>query len=811
MGMSSTIQGNHATIRVPYEFTGNVIYVLSSEDIDYLTVPPFTKWDPMWKAGRYITDLNIVKPDYRGFHYSVDGTCNGTAIYVSAISDTTGINYIWGLIFSGLKIAGGFSYGIRLQNINDGWAHDMRIEAFIDACEIGVSLENCNCAYLSAIVQPRRALTASDEYVPYAKHGIQLINSTNVDLTGSRVWDWDSNKTLWSSNGEYQHIAMIGDCHGAVLNDFLYYENINTDIRDLIYTDTASNLKKITIINEPFTRWFKPKEGVPYFYDGSKDNQICLSEDLNEHFETSKIKNFTDVLSTATNGADGIVFHDIGYVRQYYYWEDTGELVRDDTANWLGCTGFIPCSNNDTIYTTDLSLATGDDYCRIVLYDSSFNKIAHINRGNILKNNWYSTDYEEIGTGFKLTLQNIDNVAYVVFNFYTECIGASPMIAINEEIEFSYSGFLRDGIKVRAKDVDGLSDYAKTTDVNDALSKKQNNLNFDDTPIKDSENLVKSGGIYSANENILAVANGKCKAYVFDTVPDLDTWLENESNTKDLKTGDVFLIRAVDVPDYWWDGSTNTKQILETTKVNLDTKVDKVPGKGLSTNDYTTAEKNKLANLDPIATTGSYQDLKNMPIISKTGWSGSADYETPYYRYFYVGHMVADSASNYGNYTFTGRMGGFEDAVMATYQINLMNRSTNKNGNTIFSTVSAYGNVEEALKRCDMLVLKNDDKSHDVYLKVYSWYAFNFNWETWQHSIGYTGEMLESIDESKVLWRLSTAPKTILDKDGKFSASEGVDSLSIFDNSTNTYKKYKLRMTSDTNDTGLEGYITFIV
>lgn len=50
-------------------------------------------------------------------------------------------------------------------------------------------------------------------------------------------------------------------------------------------------------------------------------------------------------------------------------------------------------------------------------------------------------------------------------------------------------------------------------------------------------------------------------------------------------------------------------------KVDLNEKVDKVSGKGLSTNDYTTAEKNKLANLSTVATSGSYNDLTNKPSI----------------------------------------------------------------------------------------------------------------------------------------------------------------------------------------------------
>lgn len=73
----------------------------------------------------------------------------------------------------------------------------------------------------------------------------------------------------------------------------------------------------------------------------------------------------------------------------------------------------------------------------------------------------------------------------------------------------------------------------------------------------------------SAVEDMTEIARGKCSANVFDTVEELDAWLTNSENTENLKTGDVFYIRAVDVPDYWWDKETSTKQILETTKVDL--------------------------------------------------------------------------------------------------------------------------------------------------------------------------------------------------------------------------------------------------
>lgn len=60
----------------------------------------------------------------------------------------------------------------------------------------------------------------------------------------------------------------------------------------------------------------------------------------------------------------------------------------------------------------------------------------------------------------------------------------------------------------------------------------------------------------------------------------------------------------------WVDGSTalsaehmnNIETGIEDAHIALADKVDKVEGKGLSTNDYTTEEKNKLASLSSVTT-----------------------------------------------------------------------------------------------------------------------------------------------------------------------------------------------------------------
>lgn len=80
---------------------------------------------------------------------------------------------------------------------------------------------------------------------------------------------------------------------------------------------------------------------------------------------------------------------------------------------------------------------------------------------------------------------------------------------------------------------------------------------------------------------IEAIAKGRATGYVFDTVEDLDSWLEDEANVSKLKLGDNLYIRAKEVPDYWWDG--NSKQQLETQKVDL--------AEYIKNTDYATADK----------------------------------------------------------------------------------------------------------------------------------------------------------------------------------------------------------------------------
>lgn len=457
LNRSASLKGNHATVNVPYGFAGHVINVDTAVHEDVKDVAPWTHWSPQWKTARYLTDLNICMVHSSGIHQSADGRSFGTAVYISANRQGTGTTkstFIWGLNFSGLRIAGAFEYGIRAYNYDaNTYSHEMRIEALLDACKVGVSLENCSKAYISAAVQPRPAANGT----VYAAQGIRLINSKDTDLTGTRVWDWSTNATLWTDNKSnvHQHIALYGDCRGTLLSDHNYHQLPPgfRDLRELIYTDTPANLDSLVILQEPITRWFKPSDGLPYFSYGDTEKRLCLHEELQGHFRTDRVALFDDKLSSAM-GKDGAVLNGVGYIRSGTVWDGNGNL----TANvYNGCTGLIPCKQGDVIHAGGLSFANGDNVSRVLFFDANFNYLQHVNRANLIGGSSSCAGYEETENGFRVTLlEGLSQAAYAAFNFKTANIGRQPVIAVNEEIQFTYSGFLAEGIRVKAGSVEGL-------------------------------------------------------------------------------------------------------------------------------------------------------------------------------------------------------------------------------------------------------------------------------------------------------------------------------------------------------------------
>lgn len=129
-----------------------------------------------------------------------------------------------------------------------------------------------------------------------------------------------------------------------------------------------------------------------------------------------------------------------------------------------------------------------------------------------------------------------------------------------------------------------LSNYYNKTEINNLLSAKVNSSDL---------STVATSGSYNDLSNK-------------PTIPTKTSDLTNDSN----------FISSSDLSNNYYN-KTQTDNLL-------DTKVDKVTGKGLSTEDYTTAEKTKLAGIESEANK-TVVALYNTT-LSSSGWSSSAPY-----------------------------------------------------------------------------------------------------------------------------------------------------------------------------------------
>lgn len=443
---SAVLRGNHAVISAAFGLTGNVISMDTLQDgTNHASIPPYAKADPQWKRQRFVYDVNIIKPNSSGFNRPLaDGICRGTAIYMSATNVPTGtdnpdnadISFMWGITLSGIRIAGGFSYGIHAVNYDtpagssghyagDAWNHDMRIEAVIEGCEIGVCLENCNGAHLNVTVQPN---TSNPGGTKYAKQGVCLKDSRFVDMMRSRVWDWHVAR---NDSAEYQHLALYGNCKGLILDDFLVHENSSIDIRDQIYTDTPSNFDTMTILQEPGNKWFKNVDGVPKFFDGTSDKTLMLKTDK---FTAEQAEFILPAEGYYTNEPDFTNLVD-GYSDGYYLGSDgTVKPVADTYTT----TDFISIDSTAThTYRIGGEGITWQDaygYGRIAWYDSDKKSLGVTAWNKIGTNEYYPAwvEDENVESAFAtLPTQSIHNKA-AYFRITAKGSGADLIVTIDE-------------------------------------------------------------------------------------------------------------------------------------------------------------------------------------------------------------------------------------------------------------------------------------------------------------------------------------------------------------------------------------------
>lgn len=106
------------------------------------------------------------------------------------------------------------------------------------------------------------------------------------------------------------------------------------------------------------------------------------------------------------------------------------------------------------------------------------------------------------------------------------------------------------------------------TKVDQAVHTSLNAVATADSALMNAQNAndIANSAIGEAQEAI-NIAKGRATGYVFDTKAELDAWLEDTENKAKLILGDNLYIRAINQPDYWWDGTTI--QQLETEHPDL--------------------------------------------------------------------------------------------------------------------------------------------------------------------------------------------------------------------------------------------------
>ena len=169
-------------------------------------------------------------------------------------------------------------------------------------------------------------------------------------------------------------------------------------------------------------------------------------------------------------------------------------------------------------------------------------------------------------------------------------------------------------VTAKAVNID-LTDYALKSDIASGLRVKGSVANFAalpaDATVGDMYNVTAAGGTdengvaIKAGDNVVKTETGWDN---FGGTVDLSNYVQKDGakqlSTEDFTTAyktklegieadaDVNIIESVKV-----DGTALTVDANKAVNIDLTGKVDKVTGKGLSTNDYTTAEKNKLADI----------------------------------------------------------------------------------------------------------------------------------------------------------------------------------------------------------------------
>jgi len=118
--------------------------------------------------------------------------------------------------------------------------------------------------------------------------------------------------------------------------------------------------------------------------------------------------------------------------------------------------------------------------------------------------------------------------------------------------------------------IEAIESWADTVALKEEIPTNTSDLVND----SDYVNGTQLSSVRTTANEALAIARGANRARVFDTSIEMQTWLSDPAHTALLQVGDNLYIKALNSPDYWWDGTQ--AQELETQKVDLTNYYNKV-------------------------------------------------------------------------------------------------------------------------------------------------------------------------------------------------------------------------------------------
>lgn len=255
----------------------------------------------------------------------------------------------------------------------------------------------------------------------------------------------------------------------------------------------------------------------------------------------------------------------------------------------------------------ELVLRYSPTYAKVFLREGSYRGVT--GSGEVITPTQYEQYESALNAGLnEITegLAEVDSALEEVENVDIDVSksGTTTTVTITNRQGVQKSEDIEDGSDyvITQADYQAIADLVETeiiVEVPTKVSQLENDTGFITSEVNNLTNYYKKTETYNKTEIDNKVASVyKYKGSV-STIQDLPS--------TGLTIGDVYNVES-DGKNYAWNGTVwdslggeiDLSNYYTTTQTDslLGNKVDKVSGKGLSTNDYTTAEKNKLAGID---------------------------------------------------------------------------------------------------------------------------------------------------------------------------------------------------------------------